>query len=267
MRVPAAQTLTICSGAACRPRVKAPRRALPSMLTTPLTPKLLLNLRKTASRPFGSSARKTLLNVSWLGMPCLSSRNRRNSSSRPLPKNSTSVQVLAPANVAAKAMTRISTRSCRVLLARGSLSGRNKRLSLRILVSLGNRETPKESSSNRLATALQRHMRFPYPGGGGSPAQWAGWGEGLSSPPVFQRLKFSPTQSLQPDLNSCISLADGSPHPGRLRRPTLPLQGRVSQDRQPVPSPRHRAFDVAGHAGPAHLGPHGINGARGSHAD
>src|ERR1700733_3191347 len=167
MRVPAAQTLTICSGAACRPRVKAPRRALPSMLTTPLTPKLLLNLRKTVSRPFGSSTRKTLLNVSWLGMPCLSSRNRRNSSSRPLPKNSNSVQVLAPANVAAKAMTRISTRSCRVLLARGSLSGRNKRLSLRILVSLGNRETPKESSSNRLATALQRHMRFPYPPGEG----------------------------------------------------------------------------------------------------
>jgi hypothetical protein len=37
---------------------------------------------------------------------------------------------------------------------------------LRIRVSLGNRETPKESSSNRLATPLQRHMRFPYPQGG-----------------------------------------------------------------------------------------------------
>ena len=112
MRVPAAQTLTICSGVARRPRLKAPRSALPSMLTTPLTPKLLLNLRKTASRPFGSSARKTLLNVSWLGIPCLSSRNRRNNSSRPLPKNSNSVHDLAPAIVAAKAMTKTSTRVC-----------------------------------------------------------------------------------------------------------------------------------------------------------
>ena len=162
MRVPAAQTLTICSGVARRPRVKAPRKALPSMLTTPLTPKPLLNLRKTASRPFGSSTRKTLLNVSWLGMPCPSSRNCRSKSSRPLPKNSNSVQVLAPASVAAKAIMRISNKSCRVLPARGSLSGRNRRLSLRIRVSLDNRETPKESSSNRLATPLQRHMRFPY---------------------------------------------------------------------------------------------------------
>ena len=167
MRVPAAQTLTICSGVDCRPRMKAPRNALPSMLTTPLMPKPLLSLRKIASNPFGSRARKTLLNVSWLGMPDLSSRNRCNSSSRPLPKNSNSVQVLAPASVAAKAMTMISTRSCRTLLARGSLSGRSRRLCWRILVSLGKRETPKESSSNRLATPLHRHMRFPYPCGGG----------------------------------------------------------------------------------------------------
>jgi hypothetical protein len=44
-------------------------------------------------------------------------------------------------------------------------------LSLRILASIGNRETPKESSSDRFATPLQRHMRFPYLAG-------EGWGEG-----------------------------------------------------------------------------------------
>src|ERR1019366_757985 len=38
-------------------------------------------------------------------------------------------------------------------------------------------------------------------------------------------------------------------------------------NRQSMPSARHRTFDIAGHAGPAHLGPHGINGARGSHSD
>jgi hypothetical protein len=35
-------------------------------------------------------------------------------------------------------------------------------LSLRILVSLGYGETPKESSSRSFATPIQRHMRFPY---------------------------------------------------------------------------------------------------------
>src|SRR5262249_33073505 len=50
---------------------------------------------------------------------------------------------------------------------RGSLSGRNIRLSLRIPVSLGNRETSKESSSSPFATLLQRHMRFPYLAGEG----------------------------------------------------------------------------------------------------
>ena len=45
------------------------------------------------------------------------------------------------------------------------------------------------------------------------------------------------------------------------------LRGSVSQSRQSMPSPRHRTFDIAGHAGPAHLGPHRINGARGGHAD
>src|SRR6476620_7850044 len=150
MRMPAAQTLTICSGVAFRPRVKAPRSALPSMLTTPLMAKPLLNLRRTVSRPFGSSARRTLLNVSWLGIPCLSSRNRRNNSNRPWPKNSNSVQLLAPASVAASAMITMSSRSCRVLSARGSLSGRSRRLSLRIQVSL-NRETPQ----NPVPTALQ----------------------------------------------------------------------------------------------------------------
>lgn len=94
--------------------------------------------------------RRTLLNVSWLGIPCLSSRNRRNNSNRPWPKNSNSVQLLAPASVAASAMITISSRSCRVLSARGSLSGRSRRLSLRIQVSL-NRETPQ----NPVPTALQ----------------------------------------------------------------------------------------------------------------
>src|SRR6478609_3441166 len=150
MRMPAAQTLTMCSGVAFRPRVKAPRSALPSMLTTPLMAKPLLNLRRTVSRPFGSSARRTLLNVSWLGIPCLSSRNRRNNSNRPWPKNSNSVQLLAPASVAASAMITMSSRSCRVLSARGSLSGRSRRLSLRIQVSL-NRKTPQ----NPVPTALQ----------------------------------------------------------------------------------------------------------------
>src|SRR6476619_7416214 len=126
------------------------RSALPSMLTTPLMAKPLLNLRRTVSRPFGSSARRALLNVSWLGIPCLSSRNRRNHSNRPWPKNSNSVQLLAPASVAASAMITMSSRSCRVLSARGSLSGRSRRLSLRIQVSL-NRETPQ----NPVPTALQ----------------------------------------------------------------------------------------------------------------
>src|SRR6476620_2704024 len=166
MRMPAAQTLTICSGVAFRPRVKAPRSALPSMLTTPLMAKPLLNLRRTVSRPFGSSARRTLLNVSWLGIPCLSSRNRRNNSNRPWPKNSNSVQLLAPASVAASAMITMSSRSCRVLSARGSLSGRSRRLSLRIQVSL-NRKTPQ----NPVPTALQ-HLSSaicdsPTPRGGG----------------------------------------------------------------------------------------------------
>src|SRR5829696_7144361 len=63
-------------------------------------------------------------------------------------------------------MTRISTRSCRALLARGSLSCRNMRLNLRILASLGDGETTQESNSSQGAIPFKCHMRFPYPSGG-----------------------------------------------------------------------------------------------------
>ena len=40
-----------------------------------------------------------------------------------------------------------------------------------------------------------------------------------------------------------------------------------AEHRQAVPSSRHVAFGIAGHAGAAHFGPHGVNPARGRHAD
>jgi hypothetical protein len=40
-----------------------------------------------------------------------------------------------------------------------------------------------------------------------------------------------------------------------------------NQHRQPMPSPRHRAFGIAGHAGPAYFGAHRIDRARRRHPD
>ena len=45
-----------------------------------------------------------------------------------------------------------------------------------------------------------------------------------------------------------------------------PLRG-SSQHRQPMPLSRHAAFDIAGHAGPADVRPHGVDPARGRDPD
>ncbi len=113
------QTLTRCSGVVLRPRSKAPRSALPSTETTPLIcwAKAAMNSRNAASKANGSRMRNTRLNVSWLGIPCSSPRNCRSNPSFATPKSAMSAQPSAPHSTAAKAMTRISVRSCRAFPA------------------------------------------------------------------------------------------------------------------------------------------------------
>src|SRR5882724_10036741 len=87
IRASAAKTLTMCNGVLLLPRSYAPRSALPSMATTPVSliplalAKAAVNLRKALSKASGSSARSTRLNVSWLGRPCSNGRNCRSNPS------------------------------------------------------------------------------------------------------------------------------------------------------------------------------------------
>src|SRR6266404_3089691 len=72
------------------------------------------------SRAIGSSRRSTRLNVSWLGMPCLSSRMVRRRASFSPPNSAISTQDSAPQSMAASAMNSMSRKSCRALMSRGS---------------------------------------------------------------------------------------------------------------------------------------------------
>src|SRR3954465_11773987 len=93
-----------------------------------------------------------------------------------------SVQLVVPQSVAINAMNKISVRSCRALLARGSGSS-SKHSANRVI---GSSIRIKSYLQNQFLTASQQltksHMRSPCPGGGGSPRIKfaAGWGESLS---------------------------------------------------------------------------------------
>src|SRR6267142_5374086 len=82
--------------------------------------------------------RQTRLKVSWLGIPCSSTRIVRNSASFDRPNSAISQQVVAPHNVASNAMNRISVKSCWAWFFRGSTNGekhsvkRSKKVSDRI---------------------------------------------------------------------------------------------------------------------------------------
>src|SRR4051795_6498675 len=78
-----------------------------------------------------------------------------------------SVQLVAPHSVAIKAMNKISVRSCRALLARGSGSS-SKHSANRVI---GRSFRIKSYLQNQFLTASQQltksHMRFPCPPGEG----------------------------------------------------------------------------------------------------
>src|ERR1700710_2319549 len=78
-----------------------------------------------------------------------------------------SVQLVAPHSVATKAMKKISVRSCRALLARGSGSS-SKHSANRVI---GRSIRIKSYLQNQFLTASQKltksHMRFPCPPGEG----------------------------------------------------------------------------------------------------
>ena len=84
-------------------------------------------------------------------------------------------------------------------------------------------------------------------------------GDGVSSFSVVARVKRSVTRG---SLRNRLTL---------VTRIALALRASAAtaqrQHRQSVPLPRHRAFDIAGHAGAAHFGPHRIDQARRRLAD
>ncbi|WP_244607825.1 MULTISPECIES: endonuclease domain-containing protein [Bradyrhizobium] len=97
---------------------------------------------------------------------------------------------------------------------------------MRIQVSLWNRETPKESSSNRLATPCQHHMRFPYlEGEGRSRLARAGWGEATAM--VSTSIRRAAAKKLR---------ANTTPHERMLWRALkeLPLQGSHFRRQAPI---------------------------------
>ena len=72
---------------------------------------------------------------------------------------------------------------------------------------------------------------------------------GIPRPPQ-SRSRFRPSRSAR-FRQSRMNSTTNSPRPSRRKR--------SRQRRQSVPPPRHRAFGIAGHAGPADLGPHRID--------
>ena len=164
-RMSAAQTLTTCNGVLRRPVSKAPRRALPSIATTPRNclAKPAMKRRNAASKACGSSSRNTRLNVSWLGMLCSNRRNWRSNASLARPKSAMSAQPSAPHRIAARAMTKTSSKSCRAFDARGSANPRKAflNLSIRLPLRFGSRSQNPSCSLAQYSPQIQ--MRFPCP--------------------------------------------------------------------------------------------------------
>src|SRR5947207_7220125 len=82
--------------------------------------KAFMKRRNDVSNAFGSSMRKTRLNVSWLGKPFLSTRTSSQRYAFSRATSAMSVQLVAPHSVASNAMNKISVKSCSAFSARGS---------------------------------------------------------------------------------------------------------------------------------------------------
>ena len=171
----------MCSGVLCRPRSKAPRKALPSTATTPRSSSPLalakpaMNRRNAASNACGSSRRKTRLKVSWLGTPCCNCRTSRSSPSLDCPNVAMSEGPSAPHSVAARAMNKTSSNSCRALSALGSGNRRKAFLNFSIRLHLCSGSRPQNPSCVNLQYPPQIHMRFPCPLWGGVRGGGSSW--------------------------------------------------------------------------------------------
>src|SRR3954471_17403640 len=134
-----------------------------------------MNLRNVASKATGSSNRKILLNVSWLGIPWRRRRNLRSDGSLASPKSAMSWQPSAPQSTAAKLMSSTSQRSCRAFGALGSGTlAKNEPKSTEDL-------QPTCGVLSRIHRSLIRHhpnrqMRFPCPLAGGGRREAPGGG-------------------------------------------------------------------------------------------
>src|SRR6266571_4805584 len=82
--------------------------------------KAFMKRRNDVSNAFGSSMRKTRLNVSWLGKPFLSTSTSCQRYAFIRANSAMSVQLVAPHSVASNAMNKISVKSCSAFSARGS---------------------------------------------------------------------------------------------------------------------------------------------------
>src|SRR5450759_1420387 len=111
--------------------------------------------------------RKTRLKVSWLGIPCSSTRIVRNSASFARPNSAMSQQLVATHSVASSAINSISVRSCWAWFFRGSTKGEKHSAKLsKTVPSRIRRHSQNQTSLQRQWLGLS-NMRFPCPLRGG----------------------------------------------------------------------------------------------------